>query len=102
MDKQGNTQKDNKLSKPGQLFATTRDHAQQMLLTYSTFGLLESARKLLAENRQETLINTQNYLGYTPLMLAIMSQNVEFLRFVLGYESVNMNLKTFIQQKKLH
>jgi ankyrin repeat protein len=90
---------DNKL-KPSQLFASSHDHAQQMILTYSTFGLLDKAKQLLADNKEDhTLINTQNYQGYTPLMLAIVSQNVAFIRFVLGYESVNMNSKTFIHQK---
>jgi ankyrin repeat protein len=89
-----------KLQRPHQLFATPREHVQQTLLLACTVGHIMDVTTILQENSQDqSLVNVQNYQGYTPLMLAIIAQNMDLVRLILSQPNVNVNIKTHLEQK---
>ncbi|KAL0484542.1 hypothetical protein AKO1_011596 [Acrasis kona] len=86
-------------NRPHQLFSTPKQHAQQCLFVAVTMGQTDQLTEMLKDPENIQLINGQDYLGRTPLMIAISSSNTAMCQLLLSQKNININLKTYLEQK---
>lgn len=75
------------------------NHSQEKLLFLCQFGNLQSLDAFINDQKSKLDLNTPNYFGQTPLMLSIIHGKPEITKFLLNLESINVNLKTFLEEK---